>query len=311
MEYIKGTTDFSIEEPSVVTIGKFDGLHVGHQKLLHLVCEKKKDGVKAVVFTFDVPPGAKLSGKGMDTLVTNEERCQMLEEQGIDYLIECPFVPEIMSMEPERFVEEVLVGRLKARYIVAGTDCGFGHNRRGDYKLLQKLAPVYGYEVDIVEKVQYQGRDISSTYVREEIAKGNMELADFLLGYTYRISGKVEHGNHLGGTKLDMPTANLFPPEHKLLPPNGVYATKTVVDGKRYEGISNIGTKPTVSEGNVRGIETFLFDFSGDLYGRNITVELYTFERPEMKFASLDELKVQMHKDMEFGKKFFAEKANR
>ena len=111
----------------MVTIGKFDGLHVGHQKLLHLVCEKKKDGVKAVVFTFDVPPGAKLSGKGMDTLVTNEERCQMLEEQGIDYLIECPFVPEIMSMEPERFVEEVLVGRLKARYIVAGTDCGFGH----------------------------------------------------------------------------------------------------------------------------------------------------------------------------------------
>ena len=311
MEYIKGTTDFSIEEPSVVTIGKFDGLHVGHQKLLHLVCEKKKDGVKAVVFTFDVPPGAKLSGKGMDTLVTNEERCQMLEEQGIDYLIECPFVPEIMSMEPERFVEEVLVGRLKARYIVAGTDCGFGHNRRGDYKLLQKLAPVYGYEVDIVEKVQYQGRDISSTYVREEIAKGNMELADFLLGYTYRISGTVEHGNHLGGTKLDMPTANLFPPEHKLLPPNGVYATKTIVDGKRYEGISNIGTKPTVSEGNARGIETLLFDFSGDLYGKNITVELYTFERPEMKFASLDELKVQMHKDMEFGKKFFAEKANR
>lgn len=311
MEYIKGTTDFSIEEPSVVTIGKFDGLHVGHQKLLHLVCEKKKDGVKAVVFTFDVPPGAKLSGKGMDTLVTNEERCQMLEEQGIDYLIECPFVPEIMSMEPERFVEEVLVGRLKAKYIVAGTDCGFGHNRRGDYKLLQKLAPTYGYEVDIVEKVQYQGRDISSTYVREEIARGNMELANFLLGYTYRISGKVEHGNHLGGTKLDMPTANLFPPEHKLLPPNGVYATKTIVDGKRYEGISNIGTKPTVSEGNVRGIETFLFDFSGDLYGRNITVELYTFERPEMKFASLDELKVQMHKDMEFGKKFFAERANR
>ena len=311
MEYIKGTTDFSIEEPSVVTIGKFDGLHVGHQKLLHLVCEKKKDGVKAVVFTFDVPPGAKLSGKGMDTLVTNEERCQMLEEQGIDYLIECPFVPEIMSMEPERCVEEVLVGRLKAKYIVAGTDCGFGHNRRGDYKLLQKLAPTYGYEVDIVEKVQYQGRDISSTYVREEIARGNMELANFLLGYTYRISGKVEHGNHLGGTKLDMPTANLFPPEHKLLPPNGVYATKTVVDGKRYEGISNIGTKPTVSEGNARGIETFLFDFSGDLYGKNITVELYTFERPEMKFASLDELKVQMHKDMEFGKKFFAEKANR
>lgn len=306
MEYIKGTTEFSIEEPSVVAIGKFDGLHVGHQKLLDSVCDKKKNGVKAVVFTFDVPPKAKLTGKGMDTLVTNEERVKMLGEKGIDYLVECPFVPEIASMEPERFIEEVLVGRLKAKYIVAGTDCGFGHNRRGDYKLLQEMADTYGYEVEIVDKVQYEGRDISSTYVREEIAKGNMELANFLLGYTYHVTGIVSHGNHIGGSKLDMPTANLLPPEHKLLPPNGVYATKTIIDGVSYPGISNIGTKPTIGSENRKGIETFIFDFSGDLYDKEITVELYTYERPEMKFASLEELKERMHQDMEFGRKYFA-----
>ncbi|MDD7023919.1 MAG: bifunctional riboflavin kinase/FAD synthetase [Oscillospiraceae bacterium] len=306
MEYIKGTTDFSIEEPSVVTIGKFDGLHVGHQKLLDRVIDKKKDGVKAVVFTFDVPPSVKLTGKGLDTLVTNEERCRMLSEKGIDYLVECPFVPEVLSMEPERFVEDVLVGRLKAKYIVVGTDCGFGHNRRGNYQLLQTLADKYGYQVEVVEKVQYEGRDISSTYVREEIAKGNMELANFLLGYTYAITGQVSHGNHIGAAKLDMPTANILPPKHKLLPPNGVYATKTRIDGKWYPGISNIGTKPTVSDQNRKGIETFIFDFEGDLYGKEVTVELYTYERPEMKFSGLEELKERMHLDMEFGKKYFA-----
>lgn len=306
MEYIKGTTDFFIEEPSVVTIGKFDGLHVGHQKLLDRVIDKKRNGLKAVVFTFDVPPSVKLTGKGMDTLVTNEERCRMLAQKGIDYLVECPFVPEVLSMEPERFVEEVLVRRLKAKYIVVGTDCGFGHNRRGDYHLLQKLADTYGYQVEVVDKVQYEGRDISSTYVREEIAKGNMELANFLLGYTYSITGTVSHGNHIGRAKLDMPTANILPPKHKLLPPNGVYATKTIIGKTAYPGISNIGTKPTVGDQNQKGIETFIFDFEGDLYGKEVTVELYTYERPEMKFSGLEELKERMHQDMEFGRNYFA-----
>ncbi len=154
--------------------------------------------------------------------------------------------------------------------------------------------------------MQYKGRDISSTYVREEIAKGNMELANFLLGYTYAVAGVVGHGNHIGGAKLDMPTANVMPPAHKLLPPNGVYATKTIIDGQAYPGISNIGTKPTVSEENRKGIETYIFDFNENLYGKEIVVELYTYERPEMRFGSLEELKIQMHKDMEFGKKYFS-----
>lgn len=305
MEYIKGTTDFSIEEPSVVTIGKFDGLHVGHQKLLNRVIDKKTGGIKAVVFTFDVPPSVKLTGKGLDTLVTNEERSRMLSEKGIDYLVECPFVPEILSMEPELFIEDILVRRLKAKYIVVGTDCGFGHKRRGNYQLLQELASTYGYEVEVVDKVQYEDRDISSTYVREEIAKGNIELANFLLGYTYAITGEVGHGNHIGTSRLDMPTANLIPPANKLLPPNGVYVTKTIIDGAAYPGVSNIGTKPTIGDAYQKGMETFIFDFNQNIYGKTITVELYTYVRPEMKFGSIEELKVQMHKDMEFGKAYF------
>ncbi len=304
MEYWKGITDFRIEEPSAVSIGKFDGLHVGHQKLISRLWDKKQYGCSTVVFTFDVPPGSRLTGKKMQTLVTNAERCQMLEKAGIDYLIECPFVPEVASMEPEDFIEDVLVGRLNAKYIVVGTDCGFGHKRRGNCQLLQELAPKYGYEVEVVEKVQYKGRDISSTYVREEIGMGNMEFANFLLGYPYSVAGTVLHGNHIGASKLDMPTANIVPPAEKLLPPNGVYATRTFAQGRWYEGVSNIGMKPTVG-GDQKGIETYLFDFYGELYGREIRVELYAYERPEMKFCSLEELKDRMHKDMEFAKSYF------
>lgn len=306
MEYKKGTTDFHIEEPSAISIGKFDGLHVGHQKLISRLCDKKRFGCRTVVFTFDVPPGSRLTGKKMQTLVTNKERCRMLEKAGIDYLIECPFVPEVASMEPEAFVEDVLVGRLKARHIVVGTDCGFGHKRRGNYQLLQELAPKYGYQVEVVEKVQYKGRDISSTYVREEIGMGNMEFANFLLGYPYSVTGKVLHGNHIGTSQLDMPTANIVPPPEKLLPPNGVYATRTWVEGRAYEGVSNIGVKPTVGA-DQKGIETYLFDFRGELYGKEIRVELYAYERPEMKFRSLEELKNRMHRDLEFAKGYFSQ----
>jgi len=304
MDYIKGTTDFSIEEASVVTIGKFDGLHVGHQKLMKSVIDKKRNGVKAVVFTFDVPPSVKLTGKEQETLVTNEERSRMLSDIGIDYLVECPFVPEVLSMEPELFVEDVLVNRLKAKYIVVGTDCGFGHKRRGNYQLLQALADQYGYEVEVVDKVQYGDRDISSTYVREEIGKGNMELANYLLGYTYGVSGTVSRGNKIGSSRLEMPTANLVPPRNKILPPNGVYVTKTVIDGIAYPGVSNIGNKPTIGDEYQTGIETYIFDFDQNIYDKPITVELYHYIRPEMKFGSLEELKVQMHKDMETAREY-------
>ena len=212
-------------------------------------------------------------------------------------------------MEPEDFIEDVLVGRLNAKYIVVGTDCGFGHKRRGNCQLLQELAPKYGYEVEVVEKVQYKGRDISSTYVREELDKGHMEKANELLGRPYSIHGKVVHGNHIGSSILGFPTANILPPPEKHLPKFGVYLSRVIAGKNRYWGITNIGKKPTVSGDYPAGAETFLMDFDGDLYGQVIEVQLLRFMRPEQKFEGLKELQEQIEKDKKTAARILKEKS--
>ena len=307
MEYIKGTTDFSIEEPSVVTIGKFDGLHRGHELLMDYVFQKKKEGMKAVIFTFDVPPKKSLEQDAARVLTTNEEKMHLFEQIGIDYLIECPFTEEIMHMPAEEFLKKI-VEQLSIRCIVAGTDCSFGYQRRGDYRMLQKYAPEYHYEAQIVDKMQYEGRDISSTFIREEIAAGNMEKAELLLGYAYFVQGTVVHGNQIGRT-IGIPTINLLPPQEKLLPPFGVYAARVEIDGKRYNGITNIGCKPTIAGDNPVGVETNLFDFYGDLYGKHAKVSLLKWVREDQKFQNVSELKVQMEKDIAFCRSFLGDSA--
>jgi riboflavin kinase/FMN adenylyltransferase len=154
-----------------------------------------------------------------------------------------------------------------------------------------------------VDKACYHGREISSTYIREELEQGHMELVAQLLGYTYSVSGKVLHGRQIGRT-LGLPTVNLIPEKEKLLPPNGVYATRTEIDGEWFGGITNIGCKPTVGEKEEKGVETYLFDLNRDLYGKEITVHFYGFERPEQKFSSLSELKGQIEKDVAWGREY-------
>ena len=312
MEYIKHTTEFSVSEETAVSLGKFDGIHRGHGRLLECLKERKKSGLKTVIFTFDIPPKQKTKKCGQNkVLTTNEEKMQLFLLQGIDCLLECPFTFEIMHMEPEAFVE-MLVKRLHARSIVVGTDFNFGHNRRGDYRLLQRLADAYGYEVFVVDKVQENGRDISSTFIREEISAGRIEYANKLLGYPYFVQGTVLHGNEIGRT-LGVPTANLIAEEEKLLPPFGVYVTRTSFlddQTKVYGGITNVGRKPTITGDHPAGVETHLFDFSGMIYQKNIKVEFLAPVRPEMRFASLEELKLQMHKDIKFGIKYYTNITN-
>ena len=306
MEYIKGRLDFHVAEPTVLSIGKFDGLHRGHELLMDYVFQKKKEGMKAVIFTFDVPPKKSLEQDAARVLTTNEEKMHLFEQIGIDYLIECPFTEEIMHMPAEEFLKKI-VEQLSIRCIVAGTDCSFGYQRRGDYRMLQKYAPEYHYEAQIVDKMQYEGRDISSTFIREEIAAGNMEKAELLLGYAYFVQGTVVHGNQIGRT-IGIPTINLLPPE-KLLPPFGVYAARVEIDGKRYNGITNIGCKPTIAGDNPVGVETNLFDFYGDLYGKHAKVSLLKWVREEQKFQNVSELKVQMEKDIAFCRSFLGDSA--
>lgn len=306
MKIIKDTLDFSISEISAVTLGKFDGIHKGHQKLMRMILEKRKQGLKSVVFTFGQMPGTVLCGKGR-TILTGAERRKHLEGLGIDYMVECPFVPEIIQMEPEAFVDKILVGQLHAKYIAVGPDFRFGHNRRGSVKLLKQLAPVFGYEVEVFEKECLEDKVISSTYVRYMLQNGEMETVEKLLGYPYYVSGTVVHG-HAIGRKLGIPTLNLIPDDEKMLPPNGVYLTKTVFGQEEHLGITNVGVKPTISGEELKGIETHLFDYEGDLYGREVTVVFYAFERPERRFESLEDLKKQLREDVVWGKQHVLEK---
>ena len=243
MIYLRGTTDFNIEESTVITFGKFDGIHRGHRLLLDTVLEKKADDLKAVVFTFDIPPRKKVEDDRGDVLTTNEEKMHIFENIGIDYVVECPFTEEIRNMDAVDFIR-MMVEKLHVKYMVVGTDFHFGHNRMGDYQLLLEYADKFGYEVQVIEKIQSDGRDISSTYIREYIKEGNIEKANELLGYSFFVQGIVEHGNEIGRT-IGFPTVNLVPEADKLLPPFGVYITRILIGGEEYCGITNVGCRDT------------------------------------------------------------------
>lgn len=290
-------------ERSAVTLGKFDGLHRGHQKLIQQIIQKKEQGLKTVVFTFDVSPRSHILHTPPKFLLTHEERKELAENLGVDFLAECPFTDTLMKMKPEEFIKEYLVDRLHAAYIAVGPDFRFGFQREGTPWLLKELGERYGFETEIVDKEKDKERDISSTYVREELELGNMEKVNELLGYPYFTRGEIVHGRQLGRT-IGIPTANLIPPEIKKLPPNGVYVTESEISGKLYQGITNIGYKPTVKE-NFLGVETYLFCCQEDLYGQEAEVRFFTFLRPERKFDSLQDLKAQLDKDVECGKLYF------
>lgn len=297
MRYISETIDFSSQQPSAVTLGKFDGLHRGHQKLVHEILRLQKEGFYGIVFT--------IAPEHNSVLLTPDEKRRTLEDYGIDCMIRCPFVPEILSMEPERFVAEILVERLHAKHIVVGTDFRFGCNRTGDVKLLEELQLKYDFTLTVIKKECYGDREISSTYVREALAESDMELAGRLLGSWYPVYGVVQHGKQLG-RRIGMPTINLVPESRKLLPATGVYYSDVTAGGRQYHGVTNIGYKPTV-DGSFLGVETYLYGVDADLYGEDVKVSLRKFCRPEMKFASIEELKAQMEQDIRLGKEYFSD----
>ena len=303
MKYIRNTVDFQIEEDTVISLGKFDGIHRGHELLMERLAEKKREGLKAAIFTFDIPPRRNVPHVEAKVLTTNEEKMHIFEEMGIDYLIECPFTEEVMHMEPEDFIR-MLVERLHVKCIVAGEDFRFGHNRRGDYRMLQEYAGKLGYEALILKKMKEDARDISSTFVREEIAAGNIEKANHLLGYRYFVKGMVKHGNQIGRT-IGIPTINLIPPEEKLLPPFGVYVSEVVIGEERYQGVTNVGCKPTIEGNNPVGVETYLLDFHENVYDRIVTVEFISKIRAEHKFENIEALKEQMENDIAYTEAYF------
>lgn len=305
MQYINRLSDYESRSEAAVTFGKFDGLHTGHQKLVEQVQRLGKDqGLASIVCAFDMQPLWKRTQKTPQMLMTGKERLRQLSGK-VDVLMECPFTLEFSRIHAEEFIRDIVCRRLHAKFVVVGTDFQFGYEKQGDIHVLLQFAKTYGYELIVIEKERYEDRVISSTYIKELLRGGELPLANQLLGYSYGITGQVEHGKKLGRT-LGFPTLNVAWPEYKLVPPRGVYLSNIQVDGQWFHGISNIGVKPTVSKEERVLIESFLFGYDGDAYGKEATIKLLAFRRPERVFGSVLELKACIDRDIEYGKHFFA-----
>ncbi len=294
MEYIKIENGFPTLPCCAITLGKFDGLHRGHRKLVENVVKWKENSVPAVMFAFIA---------GGKTILSREERRHLADELGIDIFVECPLDAGIRRMEADLFVREILSQDFHAVNIVVGEDFRFGHARKGSPALLRKMGEQLGFSVDIIPAETDGSRKISSTFIRGELSRGNMEKAADLLGTPFRLDAAVEHGRGLGHKEL-LPTLNLIPAEEKLMPPNGVYMTYTHIDGGMYPGITDVGKKPTVG-GTFLAAETYMLTGGRDLYGLPCRTEFLHYHRTEQKFDSLDALKNQLQKDVAAGEKYF------
>ncbi len=303
MQIFTGIDTFYSVNDTAAAIGKFDGVHLGHRLILEDLLRQKEDGLRTCVFTFDPSPEVFFGlGDGKE-LMTREEKRRIFREAGIDLLVEYPFTAETAAMPAEDFVRDVLIGELNVRYMAAGPDLSFGKGGAGNFTLLAAMSRHYDFEARMIHKKTWQGKIISSTLIRRLVTKGRMEDAAACLGRPYSIQGYVVHGTHLG-TTIGIPTLNQIPPHEKILPPYGVYFSEVRAGGKTYKGMTNIGVKPTVSSKGLPNAETYLFDFSGDLYGQNAEVRLLTFRRPERKMSGIEELRATIREDLEEGRRF-------
>lgn len=282
---------------TIVTVGKFDGLHKGHEKLLDIM-KNNANGRQKVVLTFETEPKAFLNDTGSKTIVTEQEKKLLLEAQGIDVYVKMPMTKEFLGLTPEQFIKEILKEKIGASTIVCGTDFRFGAKAGGDVEYLRENRDRFGYSLIVIEKEQYHHKDISSSAIREKIVQGEMAEVNEMLDHPYSIIGNVEQGKHLG-RKIGLPTANIIPEKTKLLPPRGVYRTVVVVGKKRYHAISNIGVNPTVENGNRIKVESHILDYQEEIYGEVVQVLFYEFIRPEQDFGSVEELTAQIRKDIE------------
>lgn len=298
---LTGTAEYK----GAVAIGKFDGIHIGHQALLNRIINKKKDNMLAIVFTFSPSPEEFFRGQLLPVIDTVEEKRENFEHMGVDILIEYPLTKESASISPEDFMQKILVKKLHAGYVVSGKDLSFGNKGLGNSGMLTSFAKENDFQYEMINKVCVDDKEVSSTAVRNAIAEGSMETAAKMLGRDYRIGGEVVHGRALGRT-MQMPTINVIPSKQKLLPPSGVYATITLLEGRELMGVTNIGYKPTVSNEMKIGVETHLFDFNEDIYGKHVVVKILHFIRSEMHFDGIDSLMKQMAVDSEQARVFFA-----
>lgn len=296
MEYIRGIENFIKDKPCGVTIGKFDALHKGHRLLVQNVVAKKKEGYKAVVIVFSESPRVVLNkDDNQKFIITKDERNTLLDELGVDIILELRFDKELIETKPEAFIA-MLQDKLNMRYLCVGRDFRFGYKGLGDITLINKLKEELNFGFCPVDKLEYNGDIISSTLIRKNIVEGKIKEANEMLGYEFFMKQSVAFGNKIGRT-IGFPTINLIPQVEKISPPFGVYITKTRVMDKEYFGMTNIGIRPTIDDDNKITVETHLFDFNDDIYEKEVVVTFLDFVRFETKFPNIESLKEQIKTD--------------
>lgn len=298
MKVIENYKNFTDTKKSIVTIGTFDGVHVGHQKIIEqLVDTAKKSNANSVLLTFFPHPRMVLQKDNSIRLIdTIDERIKILEKTGLDYLIIHPFDKEFSRLTAFDFVRDILVNHLNTSQLVIGYDHRFGRNREGDFEQLEEYGEMYDFVVHEIPAQDINAISVSSTKIRKALEEGDIQKVTKYLGHRFSLSGVVVKGEQLGNT-IGYPTANLEIKEsYKLIPKKGAYLVKSIIDNVEVFGMMNIGVRPTV-QGVHQTIETHFFDFDKDLYGQNLRIELLSFLREEQKFQSIEALKEQLALD--------------
>ncbi|MDF2157994.1 bifunctional riboflavin kinase/FAD synthetase [Algoriphagus sp. CAU 1675] len=304
MKIYEGLNDFPKVPNPVVTSGTFDGVHLGHQKILERIRQIARSiGGETVLITFWPHPRLVLypHEHKLRLLSTFEEKTKLLRQFGIDHLITIPFTKEFSQLTSQEFIEQILMEKIGTKKLVIGYDHRFGKNREGSFEYLQAHSYEYGFDLEEISRQDVDEIGVSSTKIRFALEKGDIETANSYLGRPYELNGLVIKGQQIGRS-IGFPTANIhIPNDYKLIPKDGVYAVEACVDGLMYKAMLNIGNRPTV-DGTKKTVEAHLFDFQGNLYDKQITIFLKAFLRDEQKFENLDALKLQLQKDQKRAK---------
>lgn len=308
MRVFHGLTDLPAFRNAVITIGTFDGVHIGHQAILEKLAQRAREvGGESVLITFDPHPRLVLSPQNVsvELLSSLAEKLEALSHVGIDNVVVVPFTAAFANMSASSYVRDFLITHFHPHTFIIGYDHRFGYKREGDFHLLEKLKTEYHFLLEEIPVQEIQDLAISSTRVREALHQGNISKANDYLGRPYTLRGLVVHGEQRG-RRIGYPTANMECDDiHKLIPANGVYAIRAFVNAKTYIGMMNIGIRPTVSHANKRSVEAHLFDFHDDIYGETVRIEMIQRLRDEQKYDSIDALQAQLDQDKLQAQKVF------
>lgn len=305
MRLFHGTDNADIQRPTVLTLGVFDGLHLGHQLIMRTVVERARAlGAVPTAITFDPHPRAVLHPQSSPPLLqTLDQKVEGFGVLGIEQTIVIRFTEEFSQIRAADFLGDVVMDRLHAREVYLGRGFAFGHNREGNIELLRQVGKELGFIAGEVPEVGLRGQRVSSSKIRELLSQGNVNLARRMLGRPYGVEGRVERGKERGHV-LGFPTANLRP-QNRVIPANGVYVTGTLIDGQWRRSVTNVGIRPTFETGSEPSVETYVMNWGGDLYGDVIRVRFLYRLRNEQKFDSLESLKTQITKDVERAQNYF------